>query len=136
MGTILTGGCLCGGVTYRLEHAPGDVADVCFCQECRKASGAAALPWVQVQPARFSVTKGAAKPFASSTMATRWFCPDCGTPLYMTDAQGRSVGVTLGTLDNPETIRPTTQGWVCERVSWQALDETLPAYGRSPPYDL
>ncbi|MBU6397764.1 MAG: GFA family protein [Rhodospirillales bacterium] len=132
----LTGGCLCGGVTYQLEFKPRDVADVCFCRECRKASGAAALPWVQVPPARFAITRGAAKGYASSPGARRWFCGDCGTPLYMTDAQGRSVGVTLGSLDNPEAIRPTTQGWMCERVSWQALDETLPAYEKAPPYDL
>ena len=132
----LTGGCLCGGVTYQLEFKPRDVADVCFCRECRKASGAAALPWVQVPPARFAITRGAARDYASSPGARRWFCGDCGTPLYMTDAQGQSVGVTLGSLDNPEAIRPTTQGWVCERVSWQALDETLPAYEKAPPYDL
>ncbi len=136
MGTILIGGCLCGAVTYRLIHEPGDVADVCFCQECRKASGAAALPWVQVTPRRFVLTKGVAKGFTSSARAMRWFCPDCGTPLYMTDAQGRSIGVTLGSLDNPEAIRPTTQGWVCERVSWQALDRALPAHENAPPYDL
>ena len=66
MATSLTGGCLCGATTYRLDYEPGDVADVCFCRECRKASGAAALPWVQVPPARFAVTKGAAKAYASS----------------------------------------------------------------------
>lgn len=136
MAISLTGGCLCGGLTYRLDYEPGDVADVCFCRECRKAGGGAALPWVQVPPARFIVTQGKAKGYPSSPMATRWFCPSCGTPLYMTDPQGRSIGVTLGTLDDPEAIRPTTQGWVCERVSWQALDSTLPAYETSPPYDL
>ncbi len=132
----LTGGCLCGAVAYRLDYEPGDVADMCFCRECRKASGAGALPWVQVPPSRFAVTHGVARGFASSPGATRWFCPDCGTPLYMTDAQGRSVGVPLGTLDKPEAIRPTTQGWVCERVSWQGLDEALPGYEKAPPYDL
>jgi hypothetical protein len=25
---------------------------------------------------------------------------------------------------------------VCERVFWQALDESLPAYEKAPPYDL
>ncbi|EKN01047.1 MULTISPECIES: GFA family protein [unclassified Acidocella] len=133
---LLTGGCLCGAVAYRLEHLPGDVADICFCRECRKASGAAGLPWVQVPPARFAVTKGTARGFAFSKAATRWFCGDCGTPLYMTDPEGRSVGVTLGSLDEPEAIRPTTQGWVCERVSWQGLDAGLPAFEKSPPYDL
>ena len=132
----LTGGCLCGAIAYSLDYEPGDVADVCFCRECRKASGAAALPWVQVPPGRFRVTKGAARGHASSPQAMRWFCGDCGSPLYMTDSEGRSVGVTLGSLDDPEAIRPTVQGWVCERVSWQAVDESLPAHEKAPPYDL
>ncbi|SHE93390.1 Uncharacterized conserved protein [Acidocella aminolytica 101 = DSM 11237] len=136
MSNLLTGGCLCGAITYQLEHEPDDVADICFCRECRKASGAGTLPWVQVPPERFALIKGTAKPFASSAAATRWFCPDCGTPLYMTDQEGRSIGVTLGSLDDPEHIRPTTQGWVCERVSWQGLDAALPTYSKSPPYDL
>jgi hypothetical protein len=136
MAVRLSGGCLCGAVTYSLDYEPGDVADICFCRECRKASGAASLPWVQVAPSRFHVTKGQARGYASSAHAIRWFCPDCGGPLYMTDDEGRSVGVTLGSLDDPEAIRPTVQGWVCERVSWQAPDETLPAYGKAPPYDL
>jgi len=132
----LTGGCLCGAIAYSLDYEPGDVADVCFCRECRKASGAAALPWVQVPPGRFRVTKGVARGYASSPQAMRWFCGDCGSTVYMTDSEGRSVGVTLGSLDAPEAIRPTVQGWVCERVSWQAVDESLPAYDKAPPYDL
>jgi hypothetical protein len=136
MGIHLTGGCLCGGITYSLDHETGDVADICFCRACRKASGAAALPWVQVPPARFALTKGGAKPYASSAEATRWFCPDCGTQLYMTDTHGRSVGVTLGSLDEPAHIRPTVQGWVSERVCWQILDAALPAFPLAPPYDV
>jgi hypothetical protein len=132
----LTGGCLCGAVAYELVHIPGDVADICFCAQCRKASGAASLPWVQVPPARFHVTKGLARGFASSPQATRWFCGNCGTQLYMTDTAHKSVGVTLGSLDNPEEVPPTVQGWVCERVSWQKLDDRLPAYTKAPPYDL
>lgn len=136
MAQILTGGCLCGEIAFRLDYEPGDVADICFCRECRKASGAANLPWVQVPPARFTLIKGEPRAYASSPQALRWFCGDCGGALYMTDHEGRSVGVTLGSLDEPESIRPTTQGWVCERVSWQALDAALPAFEKNPPYDL
>ncbi|WP_298225813.1 GFA family protein, partial [Acidocella sp.] len=92
-------------------------------------------PQLRLPPDRI-VHRRLAKGFTSSAKAMHWFCPDCGTPLYMTDAQGRSIGVTLGSLDNPEAIRPTTQGWVCERVSWQALDRAPPAHENAPPYDL
>jgi len=132
----LTGACLCGAVTYEIDHVAGDVADICHCAECRRASGAASLPWVQVPPGRFRLTKGTARAYASSPQAKRWFCGDCGTPLYMTDHENRSVGITLGSLDRPEAVTPTVHGWLCERIAWEALDDTLPRYPKAPPYDF
>ncbi len=135
MSKTLTGACLCGAITYEITHTEGDVADICHCAECRRASGAASLPWVQVPPGRFRVTRGAARGYASSPHATRWFCGNCGTPLYMTDNTGRSVGITLGSLDQPEAVRPNVHGWMSEHVSWAAVED-LPRYDKAPPYDF
>lgn len=132
----LEGGCECGGVRYQLEALDGDVADYCHCSQCRKTSGAPVAAWIQVSPNRFAVTAGQAKAFRSSTHATRWFCGDCGGQLYMTDDVGRSVGVTLGTLDDPSAAEPTVHGWVGARVSWLCIADDLPRYEREPPYDL
>jgi hypothetical protein len=134
--STLTGACLCGAIAYEIDYVPGDVADICHCTKCRRASGAASLPWVQVPPSRFRVTRGTAKAYASSPKAKRWFCGDCGTPLYMSDAAGHSIGITLGSLDQPEAVQPTVHGWLGDRVAWEALDETLPRYDAAPPYDL
>ena len=97
----LTGACLCNAIAYEFSCTGNEVADYCHCRQCQKSSGAPILPWVQVPPQNFRITRGHAKPYASSTHSTRWFCPDCGTPLYMTDHANRSVGITLGTLDTP-----------------------------------
>jgi hypothetical protein len=132
----LTGTCLCTAISYEIDYIPGDVADICHCAQCRRASGAASLPWVQVPHSRFRVTRGTAKAYASSPHAKRWFCGECGTPLYMTDAGNRSVGITLGSLEQPEAITPTVHGWVREHLVWEALDETLPRYDQAPPYDF
>lgn len=131
----LSGGCLCGAVRYHVTTQPGDVADYCHCRQCRKAGGAPVLAWVQVPPERFTVTQGAAKAFASSDRATRWFCGACGSPLYMTDAQARSVGVTLGSLDDPGAVPPTVHGWTGAQLPWLHIADTLPRYAESPPYD-
>ena len=132
----LSGGCLCRAIAYEIEYCPGDVADICHCRQCRKASGAASLPWVQVAPARFRLTRGAARAYAASAQATRWFCGQCGTPLYMTDAGGASIGITLGTLDTPDAVQPTVHGWVGEALAWEVLDAALPAYAKAPPYSF
>jgi hypothetical protein len=132
----LDGGCLCGGLRYRVEALAGDVADYCHCGQCRKASGAPVVAWIQVPPERFVVTRGVAKAFRSSDRATRWSCRQCGGQVYMTDDEGRSVGITLGSLDEPSSITPTVHGWVSEKVKWLQIADTLPRYDRDPPYDL
>ncbi|MDR3509957.1 MAG: GFA family protein [Caulobacteraceae bacterium] len=121
---------------YAVVAEPGDVADYCHCGQCRKASGTPVTAWIQVPPSRFEVTQGQAKAFASSARATRWFCGDCGAPLYMTDPEGRSVGVTLGTLDDPNAVRPTVHGWFSARVAWLKIQDPLPRHAEDPPYDL
>jgi hypothetical protein len=132
----LKGGCECGGVRYVVEALAGDVADYCHCGQCRRTSGAPVTAWIQVSPDRFEVTRGQAKAFRSSARATRWFCPDCGGQLCMTDDEGRSVGITLGTLDDPAAVTPTVHGWMSAKVSWLCLADELPRYEREPPYDL
>ncbi|MDR3510864.1 MAG: GFA family protein [Caulobacteraceae bacterium] len=132
----LTGGCLCGAVRYALTVEGGDVADYCHCRQCQKASGAPVMAWVQVPPSRFEVVQGQARAFASSARSARWFCPTCGSSLYMTDAAGRSIGVALGSLDDPAAVAPTAHGWTSAQLPWLVLDDDLPRYDGDPPYDL
>jgi hypothetical protein len=42
---ILTGGCLCGAVRYQAEGEPL-YAGFCYCEDCRRASGAGAVPFM------------------------------------------------------------------------------------------
>jgi hypothetical protein len=135
-GGRLSGGCLCGAVRYAVWADGAEVVDYCHCGQCRKASGAPVTAWLQVAPARFAVTAGEATAFASSAAAVRWFCGACGSPVYMTDAQGRSVGVTLGTLDEPAAVSPSVHGWYGARVEWFDVADGLPRFLESPPYDL
>ena len=136
MGRRLTGGCLCGAVRYVLTAEAGDVVDYCHCFQCRRWSGAPVVAWIQVSPDRFAVVAGPATSFSSAARASRWFCGTCGASLYMTDPRGRSVGVALGTLDDPNAVAPTTHGWDSARLSWFDLADDLPRHDEDPPYDL
>ena len=132
----LLGGCLCGAVRFRAAALEGDVADYCHCSQCRKASGAPVSAWIQVAPDRFALTQGKPRGFRSSARGTRWFCPACGGPLYMTDPQNRSVGIALGSLDDPSVVRPTVHGWAGARLPWLEIADDLPRFAADPPYDL
>ena len=134
-GAVLSGGCLCGRTRYAVRHAAA-VVDYCHCAMCRKAGGGVVTAWLQVAPGDFRLTAGAASAYRSSARATRHFCPTCGAQLYMTDDDGRSVGITVATLDDPALVPPTVHGWDSARISWCVLADDLPRYPEDPPYDL
>lgn len=76
--------CACGAVTVVLRgkvHA----MFLCSCEDCQKATGAGHSAIALADPASVTVsgeTKSFARPAASGATFTRWFCPQCGTPLY------------------------------------------------------
>ena len=101
----LTGGCQCGAVRYRLE-APPTGANICHCRMCQKAGGGPLMAFAGVRLDGIVWTRGAPTVFASSAVAERGFCPNCGTPLsYRTIGRDR-ISVTIGSLDRPSAARP------------------------------
>jgi hypothetical protein len=115
----VAGGCQCGAVRYRLTAEPTG-ANVCHCRMCQKASGGPFMTFGGVRMAEFIVTRGAISIFSSSDIAERGFCAQCGTPLTYRDLGADRISVTLGSLDDPNAVEPTTQLGVESRVAWLA----------------
>lgn len=128
----LTGRCLCGEIRYRLTPLAAEV-DYCHCTMCQRWSGAPVSAWAQVPASQFRVTHGTATPYTSSKIGIRYFCSTCGTSVFMTDETGVDVGIMLGTLDQPEALRPTAHGWWPRRLSWLTLTDDLPHWPKDPP---
>jgi hypothetical protein len=124
----LTGGCQCGAVRYRLIVEPTGV-NICHCRMCQKASGAPLMAFGGVRLDQLVWTRGAPKIFASSAIAERGFCAQCGTPLTyrMHEREGDRISVTLGSLDQPAAVAPTIQFGVESKVSWLDGALALPA---------
>jgi hypothetical protein len=121
----LTGGCQCGAVRYRLDAAPTG-ATVCHCRMCQKAGGAPFMAFAGVARKDFAVTRGRLAAFASSDIAERGFCAACGTPLTYARPDADRVSVTIGSLDRPQDVPPTSQLGVESRLPWCAALATLP----------
>jgi hypothetical protein len=113
----LTGGCQCGAVRYRLDAVP-DGAVICHCRMCQKASGGPFTSFCGVPKPAFVLTRGSPSIFRSSEIAERGFCSACGTPLTYRVLDGKRVGVTLGSLDDPNAVVPEEQLGAESRVSW------------------
>jgi hypothetical protein len=113
----LTGGCQCGAVRYRITAAPEDV-HLCHCRMCQKAMGNAFAALAPVRAGTLVWTRGNPAAYASSSTATRQFCAQCGTPLGFRYIGEDRPAITIGSLDNPEAIRPAKHYGTEARVSW------------------
>jgi hypothetical protein len=93
---------------------------------CQKASGGPFMTFGGVPNSSFVVTRGVLSIFRSSDIAERGFCAACGTPLTYRLVGGRSVGVTLGSLDAPNGVAPEEQFGAESRISWLAAALVAP----------
>jgi hypothetical protein len=128
---MLTGGCQCGAVRYASEGAPDNV-HVCHCRMCQKAVGGPFAVIVPVPKSGFRVTRGEMAWFASSAVARRGFCRDCGTPMIFDYPHDPGLGLMAGSLDRPDLVPPMVQYGVESRVPWFHGLPDLP--GDEPTY--
>ncbi len=106
MADVLTGGCQCGAIRFRVEGKLTD-ASVCHCRMCQKAFGSFFAPLVNTKGATLTWTRGTPKHFTSSNFVNRGFCANCGTPLTYEAPDG--VALSIAAFDHPEKIPPTVQ---------------------------
>ncbi len=129
----LQGGCLCGAIRYRFSGAVCS-SSTCFCQSCRRASGAASVSWFVVKLNQFAWLSGQAQAYRSSAPVTRAFCPTCGTPLsYQHSARPDDIELTTATLDQPEAVPPDEEIWLSHKVAWAASDPQLRHFSEENP---
>lgn len=122
----LTGGCLCGARRYRLRQAPA-YAGYCHCSMCRKATGGASAILARVSARDLEWTGKPPAIFRSSPIATRGFCPDCGTPLFLDYDDDDKLRLTIGSLDHPENVVPQGHYGIESRLPWDDSGKGLPA---------
>lgn len=126
--STLEGGCLCGAIRYRVSGPPQS-SSTCFCNSCRRASGASPVAWFVVDLAHFAWLQGAPTTYCSSPPVRRDFCPRCGTPIaYRHDAEPEVIELTSATLDDPARMSPTHEIWHEDRIAWVASDAALPHF--------
>lgn len=117
----LTGGCLCGAVRFeaRPDHREGYY---CHCRMCQLAFGNTRAAYCNL---RKSEVRWLAEPryYASSKIARRGFCASCGTPLSFEFLDSARIDLSVGSLDDPSAITPTTHFSVETRIAnWHAAD--------------
>ncbi|HEX7710589.1 MAG TPA: GFA family protein [Sphingomonadaceae bacterium] len=100
----MSGGCQCGKVRYTAQVDPEE-AYLCHCRMCQRATGGVAAAFVGLSRADCA---WASEPdwYASSPIAQRPFCSNCGTPLGFRYLEGETMDLTVGSFDDPYVFAP------------------------------
>ncbi len=130
----IKGSCRCGKVQYTVGADP-IFTGVCHCALCRKSTGTAYSTVVGVPTPAFTLT-GITTQFddvGDSGKAThRFFCPACGSTVAQTaDIMEGITMIGVGTLDDPDSVKPAMQIYCDSALSWARIPE-MQSFAKMP----
>ncbi len=124
----LAGSCLCGAVRYAVEDA-FEYALNCHCSNCRRATGSAFKPFAGIGRDSLSITGGEDSLLIYGDADGRDVrCGACGSLLFSVVRDGAYVHVSLGTLVDAPSIRPSAHIFVGSMAPWHTITDDLPRY--------
>jgi hypothetical protein len=112
------------------------MAGLCYCGDCRKASGSGFIPFMGFPADAIGIT-GATRRTVSKSIrgsdAVRNFCAECGS-LVFGGIVGRDTTHTVyaGALDDPALFRPTLAIFNRDRPAWALVPEGLTVFETMP----
>lgn len=134
----LAGGCLCGAIRYTIA-APVAGLRACHCANCQKHTGTWGSINAVVPTESFRITRGTPKCYGDSATQSgrtlsRFFCGDCGSPIY--GSRNPNPGVVVvraGTLDDSSGMKITGNIWTGAARSWAHIDPASERHPGNPP---
>ena len=124
----LDGKCLCGEVQYTVADE-FLYAKNCHCSNCRRATGSAFKPFAGIERNKLRLSNGTENlSLFGNEDAHDAHCKFCGSLLYSVVRNGQFVHVTMGTLVDAPTIRPTAHIFVGSKAPWFTITDDLPQY--------
>lgn len=129
---MLAGSCLCEAVGY-LVPDEFRYALICHCSQCRRTTGSAYKPFAGIEHSKFQISRGQTSlVLYGEERGHNAFCKQCGSLLYSLVRDGAFVHVTLGTLVDEPSIRPTAHIFVGSKASWEQIADDLPKHDEMP----
>jgi hypothetical protein len=124
----LSGKCLCGTVHYEVADQFRYALN-CHCSNCRRATGAAFKPFAGIERGKLTITGGADRLLIyGEKSAHDAHCGQCGSLLYSLVREAEFVHVTLGTLVDSPSIRPSAHIFVGSKAPWYTITDELPQH--------
>ena len=118
------GGCLCGGVRYRVNGSLRDIT-TCHCGECRRTHGGAA-PYTACPDDQLELLADVGLAWIesphSTTNAVRGFCATCGSSLFWKAPDRDYTAIAAGSVDEPSGLHSIDHIWWDARADWEVPD--------------
>lgn len=112
----------------------------CHCRDCQRVSGSPHVCAVLLPRHAFRFTHGKPKYYCTPSEAgglhQRGFCADCGSRLTggeNPNGETDFVGVTVGSLDDPNSFAPNMELWTSDALPWDPPREDIDRFERNPP---
>ena len=133
----LTGSCLCGAIRYAVS-VPVTELRACHCKSCQKVSGAGGTVNAMLPSEAFKLTKGTLKRYTaiadSGRTLHRYFCGDCGSPLYShRNPNPGFVVVRAGSLDDSKGMKITGNIWTSTARPWDYINPQTECHPENLP---
>ena len=129
---MLRGRCACNAVAYEVldEFV---VAYSCHCSNCRAWTGAAFLPWGEIEPEKLRVTQGADSliVIGDANAAHAIHCGKCLSLLHWTGYEGK-IRVPYGSLIDEPALKPMAHMFVGSKAAWHVIHDDLPQHNEYP----
>lgn len=119
----IDGACHCGDITYEAELDPNRVG-ICHCTDCQTLSASAFRTIAAVEGPSFKILTGTPREYVktgdSGNRRVQAFCPNCGTGLYATNADGArpTYNVRVGTVRQRAQLAPRYEAWHGSAQPW------------------
>lgn len=129
----LKASCACGAVCVAV-NGPIHAMFMCSCEDCQKATGTGHSATAMASPSDVVVTgetRSFARPAASGATLTRYFCPQCGTPLFGKSSRAPGavmLPVGLFGAAAAEWFRPNQLIFSRSHREWDEIARSLPRH--------
>ena len=104
MADEMTGGCACGRIRYAAQ-VEDDEAYLCHCRMCQRSTGSVSIAFKTL---RKDAVTWSHEPdwYASSAIARRPFCRECGASLGFAYPDSEKMDLTVASFDDPSRFHP------------------------------
>jgi hypothetical protein len=105
---------------------------ICHCSQCRRATGSAFKPFAGIDSGALHIDHPDRLLRHGDEHAHDGHCSRCGSLLYSLVRDGQFVHVTLGTLLDAPSIRPTAHIHAASKAEWDIICDGLPVFDGFP----